>query len=117
MNVSNLHSQSENAKISVLFIKYSKIFEAKSLYKLNKKINDFEESHPHLTLVTFDDFTKTVPVYGKYVFSDDAYRYSELIYTYKIYKEVRYYTPDPDLANWLNAMDEFASFRKEKIYH
>ena len=110
MNITNLHE--EQAFDESLFLQFSKTFEARSMYELNREIMNFEASHPHLTLVTFDDFSKSMPVYGKYLFSDKKYHYRELLYTFKIFREVRYYEPDPMLYKWLTRIDSFAYSRK-----
>lgn len=83
---------------------------------MNKKIREFETTHPNLMFVIFDDFTRTVPVSGKYLFSDNSHRYSELLYQFKKYREIRYYEPEPYLAEWLTKIDEFAQSRKEKDF-
>ena len=49
-----------------------------SLHRFNQKIRKFESTHPHLTLVSFDNFSKTIPVTNEYLFSDTTHRYSEL---------------------------------------
>ena len=108
MNTLNFSHQNEDALDSPLFIKFSKIFADNSLYQLNKKISEFETTHPNLTFVSFDDFTRTVPITGEYLFSDKSHRYSKLLYMFKSYREIRYYEPEPSLAEWLTEIDEFA---------
>ena len=115
MNASNYYDRYEDAVDEPLYAKFSKVFEDKSLYKLNKKIKEFEAARPRLTLVSFGDFTRTVPVTGKYLFSDGSQRYYELLYEFKIHKEIRYYYPRPDLVEWLSRIDEFAEWRKENF--
>ena len=116
MNESNFYQQSEDALDDPLFIKFSKIFADSSLHRLNKMIREFETAHPNLTLVSFDDFTRCVPVTGEYLFSDESHRYSELLYKFKLYREIRYYQPEPLLAEWLNSIDEFTQSRKKKQF-
>ena len=113
MNASNYYDRYEDAIDEPLYAKFSKVFEDKSLYKLNKKIKEFEAARPQLTLVSFGDFTRTVPVTGKYLFSDGSQRYYELLYEFKIHKEIRYYEPRHDLVEWLSRVDEFAEWKKE----
>ena len=116
MNASNYYDMYEDSIDEPLYAKFSKVFEDKSLYKLNKKIKEFEATRPQLTLVSFGDFTRTVPVTGKYLFSDGSQRYYELLYEFKIHKEIRYYDPRPNLVEWLSKIDEFAEWKKEKRY-
>lgn len=113
MNASNYYDKYEDAVDEPLYAKFSKVFEDKSLYKLNKKIKEFEAARPQLRLVSFGDFTRTVPVTGKYLFSDGSQRYYELLYEFKIHKEIWYYDPRPDLVEWLSRIDEFAEWKKE----
>ena len=111
MNTSN-YNLNEDAVDDPLFVRFSKVFEDTSLYRLNNKIRKFEASHFHLTLVSVDDFTKIIPVTGEYLFSDRSYRYSELVYKFTLYREIRYYEPDPKLVEWLTKLDEFAKSRR-----
>ena len=114
MNESNFYQQSEDALDDPLFIKFSKVFADNSLHRLNKKIRQFETTHPNLKFVSFDDFTRDVPVTGDILFSDKSHRYSELLYKFKNYREIRYYDPEPLLAEWLNSIDEFTQLRRKK---
>jgi hypothetical protein len=109
MNSTNFHDFADD---DPLFLRFSKTFESRSQVELNNEITQFEASHPHLTLVTFDDFTKEVLVYGNYLFSDKKKHYRELLYTFKIFREIRYYEPDPLLYKWLERIDTFAISRK-----
>jgi len=115
VNASNFYHQNEDALDDPLFIKFSKVFADNSLHRLNRKIRAFETTHPNLRFVSFDDFTRMVPVTGKYLFSDNSHRYSELLYKFKNYREIRYYEPEPYLAEWLTKIDEFAQTRKSKM--
>ncbi len=114
MSLLNSHNWCEDAPDEPLFIKFSKIFEDKTLYGLNGKIRQFEAAHPHLKLVSSDDYAKKFPVFGNYLFSDKDRHYFELKYRYRTYKEVRYYELDPDLADWLRRIDEFRGLRRKK---
>ncbi len=62
MNLINSHNWCEDASDEPLFIEFSKIFEDKTLYGLNEKIRQFEATHPHLTLVSSDDFSESESV-------------------------------------------------------
>ncbi len=114
MSLLNSHNWCEDAPDEPLFIKFSKIFEDKTLYGLNKKIKQFEAAHPHLTLISSDDYAKDFPVFGNYLFSDKDRHYFELKYRFRTYKEVRFYEPDSDLADWLRRIDEFGELRIKK---
>ena len=110
--MSYLNSQFEDDNSAPLFLKFSKVFEATSLHEFNRKIRKFESTHLRLTLVSYDNFTKTIPVTEEYLFSDTSHRYFKLLYTYKKYREIRYYRPNPDLAEWLATIDDFTKSKK-----
>jgi len=78
MTLLNLSDGFEGSISETLFLKFSKVFEASSLYKLNKKIRAFETARPRLSFAGFADFTRIVPVTGKYLFSYGAQRYLDL---------------------------------------
>jgi hypothetical protein len=114
MTLLSFSDEFEDSISEALFLKFSKVFEASSLYKFNKKIKEFETTHPNLSFVGFADLTRTVPITGKYMFSDESHRYSELLYAYKLHREIRCYEPHPVLAEWLAKIDEFAEYKREK---
>jgi len=107
LSLLNSHNWCEDAPDESLFIKFSRIFEDKTLYGLNEKIRQFEAAHPHLTLVSSDEYAKDFPVFGNYLFSDKDRHYFELKYRFRKYEGVGYYEPDSDLADWLGRVDEF----------
>lgn len=105
MTLLNLSDEFGDSNSEAPFLKFSKVFEASSLYKFNKKIKEFETTRPHLSFAGFVDLTRTVPVTGRYLFSDESHRYSELLYVFKLHREIRYYEPHPNLAECLAKID------------
>lgn len=110
--MSHANGQFEDDGDVPLFLKFSRFFKVKSLFALNRQVREFEAKHPKLALVSIDEFTERIPVTAKYLFSDNSHRYAERLYEFKVFKEIRYYRPDSNLAKWLTMVDEFAEYRK-----
>ncbi len=73
LSLLNSHNWCEDAPDEPLFIKFSKVFEDKTLYGLNEKVRQFEASHPHIRLVNSDDCAKNHPVFSNYLFLDNFF--------------------------------------------
>ncbi len=96
------------------WVNFSFIFKAKNEYLLNKNIQNFEKHHPFLTLVSLEILDEWISVLGEPLFTDEKQLYRELLYRFKKYKHLRYYQPEENLVMFLNMLDEFSKWRKER---
>ncbi len=108
----------EDGYCEPVWLRYSRQFYARSkskLFFMNREIQSFEHTHPHLKLIDINSWkTKNIVLNENSMYDSGLQAIISPAYTYESYHTIRYYQPSDDLLTWLTMIEEFTEYRAEK---